>query len=183
MENADAGKCDLDLLQSLRRHDDEALRLLSDRYGISLMRSSNLYLGDRDAAEDVVQETLLAVWDSIKRTPGYLKFRPWLFGILMNKCRMYRRSLWRRLKLERAAGKELQLADSSDCDESERLESLRFALQQLDENLRTVLILRYERGFDVADAAVALGIPEGTVKSRTHLAIDRMKRWMEKYYK
>ncbi len=35
MENADAGKCDLDLLQSLRRHDDEALRLLSDRYGIS----------------------------------------------------------------------------------------------------------------------------------------------------
>jgi len=96
---------------------------------------------------------------------------------------MYRRSLWRRLKLERAAGKELQLADSSDCDESERLESLRFALQQLVENLRTVLILRYERGFDVADAAVALGIPEGTVKSRTHLAIDRMKRWMEKYYK
>ena len=127
MENADAGKCDLDLLQSLRRHDDEALKLLSEQYGMSLLRASYLFLGDRDAAEDVVQETLIAVWDSIKRTPDGLNFRPWLFGILMNKCRMYRRSLWRRLKLEHAAGKERQVEEHDDCDDSERLESLRLA--------------------------------------------------------
>jgi RNA polymerase sigma-70 factor (ECF subfamily) len=180
MENFEAGECDLDFLQGLRHRDNEALRLLSERYGTSLIRTSYLFLGDRDAAEDVVQETLIAAWNSIRQTPDDLKFRPWLFGILMNKCRMYRRSLWRRLKLERAAGKDRQVKKHDDCDDSERLESLRLALQQLDANLRMVLILRYERGFDIAETAAALGLPEGTVKSRTHLAIEKMKRWMEK---
>jgi RNA polymerase sigma-70 factor (ECF subfamily) len=180
MENSDAGKEDLDLLQGLRRRDKEALGLVSERYGAFLMRTSYLFLGDRDAADDVVQETLIAVWDSVGRMPSDLKLRSWLFGILLNKCRMYRRSFWRRLKLERRVGKPHRIEDRRDGNESDRLESLRLALQQLDENLRTVLILRYEHGFDIAETAAALGLPEGTVKSRTHLAIEKMKRWMEK---
>jgi RNA polymerase sigma-70 factor, ECF subfamily len=182
MENSDAENSDLELLKGLRLRDKKAVELLSQRYGTLLMRTSYLFLGDRDAAEDVVQDTLIAVWDSVGRTPNDLKFRPWLFGILLNKCRMYRRSLWRRIKLERSAGKEYQITEDNDCDELDRLESLRLALQQLDEKLRTVLILRYERGFNITETAAALGLPEGTVKSRTHSAIEKVKRLMGNNY-
>jgi RNA polymerase sigma-70 factor, ECF subfamily len=178
MEHSDAEKVDLELLQRLQRRDKDALSQLSERYGSSLMRAAFLFLGDRHAAEDVTQETLIAAWDGTARIGADLRLGPWLFGILFNRCRKFRRSLWRRLRRQYAALSQKPVYDCDDNEKTEQLEVLHHAVQHLEENLRMVVILRYERGFDVAETAQALGLPEGTVKSRTHTAVEKLKQLM-----
>jgi RNA polymerase sigma-70 factor (ECF subfamily) len=140
-----------------------------------------LYLGDTHAAEDVCQETLLAAWNAAGRTNGRTPLRPWLFGILFNQCRKHRRSLWRRARRELdAAQRRAESGEGHEDEDAERLETLRHAVARLDEALRAVVILRYEQGFGIAETAETLGLPEGTVKSRTSAAIERLRALMRK---
>ena len=181
--NRESSRCsdelDRDLLHQLRQHDDDALVHLVRRHGPALARVAYLQLGDLHAAEDVVQETLLAAWSCARRTRPATRLQPWLFGVLFNQCRKYRRSLWRRLVRERAAVERKHVFNSEQTWPLERIELLRKAMSQLDESLRAVVILRYERSFSVLQTAEALGLPEGTVKSRTHAARRKLKEYME----
>lgn len=175
VEPDDAKEFDLQLLQRLRRRDRASLQDLIERYGTALARAAYLHLGDDHAAEDVAQETLIAAWDRARRAWPETRLRPWLFAILFNQCRKHRRSLWRRLRRERVAG-ERRLADGLDNTErEEQLEMVREALGQLDERLRSVIILRFEQGFSVAQTAATLHLPEGTVKSQTHAAVRELR--------
>jgi RNA polymerase sigma-70 factor, ECF subfamily len=170
----DSEALDRELLDRLRRREGQAFERLAELYGASLTRVSYLYLSDAHAAEDVCQETLLAAWNAAGRMNDQTRLRPWLFGILFNQCRKYRRSLWRRLRRERdAAVRPGGHGDGSA--ETERLEALRLAIGRLDDGLRAVVILRYEQGFSVAQAAEALGLPQGTVKSRTFAATEKLR--------
>jgi len=71
----------------LRRRDPVALEMLVREYGTPLRRAGYLYLGRADAAEDVTQETFIAAWDQAPRAAEDTQLRPWLFGILFNRCR------------------------------------------------------------------------------------------------
>jgi len=166
-----------DILERLRLRDARALASLAELYGSDLTRACYLYLADAHAAEDVCQETLLAAWNAAGRTNGRTPLRAWLFGILFNQCRKHRRSLWRRERRELDAAQ--RRAESAEGHEdAERLETLRHAVARLDEALRAVVILRYEQGFSIAETAETLGLPEGTVKSRTSAAIERLRTLM-----
>jgi RNA polymerase sigma-70 factor (ECF subfamily) len=182
MEPPDAEKVELELLQRLRRRDQDALGQLSGHFGPSLMRAAFLFLNDRDAAEDMTQETLIAAWDGTARMDSEIRLRPWLFGILFNRCRKFRRSLWRRLSRQYAAMGQKPVCECDENGKLEQLEAIRHAIQRLEENFRMIVILRYERGLDVAETAQALGLPEGTVKSRTHTAIEKLKKVMGNQY-
>ena len=166
---------DRSLLERLRLRDKGALRELVDQYGPALTGAAYLYLGDSHAAEDAVQECLIAVWYGARKTRTGTQLRPWLYGILFNQCRKYRRSLWRRLRREEAAGGKSRQR-GKDRGREEELDALRDALGELDETLRAVIILRFERGMSVSQTAEALGVPEGTVKSRTHAAVNRLRK-------
>ena len=170
-----------DLLARLRQRDHQALAGIVEQHGPALSRVAYLYLGDAHAADAVVQETFVAAWDGARRTTPATRLQSWIFGILLNRCRKHLRSLARRRRRER----EVAVRESSPADPSEksigleRLDALRAALAQLDPPLREVVILRYERGLSVEETAAALGIPEGTVKSQCHAAIERLRRRME----
>jgi len=165
---------DGELLRRLRLREPAALAELAERYGAALVRTACLHLGNGHAAEDLAQETLLAAWDGARRVAEGSNLRPWLMGILLNQCRKYRRSWWRRLRRQWTAAQR-RTARAADAPSEEELESLREALARLDEKLRSVVILRFLEGFSVAQTAEALRIPEGTVKSRTHAALRELK--------
>ena len=175
-----AAAADEGLFPRLRRHDPAALEALVYLYETALQRAAYLYLGRADVAEDVTQETLVAAWDQAARAAGDTKIRPWLFGILFNRCRKYRRSLWRRLCREKAAAERAPLQAAAGSQE-EQLEVLRKAMARLPEDLRATVILRFEREMSVADAAAALGVPQGTIKSRTHTALQQLREHMRRH--
>ncbi len=168
-----------DLFAGLRRRDPAALEVLVREYEVPLRRAAYLYLGRADAAEDMTQETFIAAWDRAGRAAGDTQVRAWLFGILLNRCRKYRRSLWRRLRREKAAT-EQTAGQGGHPPADDRLEALRLAMARLGKDLRAVVILRYEQEMSVAEASAALGVPEGAVKSRTHTALGQLREFMRR---
>jgi RNA polymerase sigma-70 factor, ECF subfamily len=174
VEAADEG-----IFPRLRRRESATLEALVQEYGTPLRRAAYLYLGRLDAAEDVTQETFIAAWDQAPWAAEDTQLRPWLFGILFNRCRKYRRSLWRRLRREKAAT-ERRTGQGRGEPPDEQLEVLQVAMSRLNEDLRAVVILRFEREMGVAETAAALGVPEGTVKSRTHTALQQLREYVRR---
>ena len=154
---------------------DEALvRSVFDEHGRALLAYATRLLGDRQAAEDVVQETLLRAW----RNPEVLvngkgSVRGWLLTVTRN------------LVIDRArAGAsrpaEVQESPTSTAggDHAEAVVNsmvVMAALDQLSSEHRDVLIEVYFKGSNVAQAAAALGIPQGTVRSRSHYALQSLR--------
>ncbi len=75
---------ELRLIEALRRRDEDAFAALIDRYHASLLRLAQLYVPDRAAAEEVVQETWVGVLKGIDRFEGRSSLKTWLFRILTN---------------------------------------------------------------------------------------------------
>jgi RNA polymerase sigma-70 factor (ECF subfamily) len=177
--DADAGRV---IVELLRRRDPRALDRLVAEHGPRLTRLAWLLLGDAASAEDAVQETLIAAWDAGRRggveSPQNLP--AWLTGVLVNRCRKHRRSAARRRRRETAAYQQRSSttpAPSSLPDED--LAAMEQALSRLDAASREIIVLRYFQQFSVKQTADTLAIPEGTVKSRCHAAIEQMRRSMK----
>jgi RNA polymerase sigma-70 factor, ECF subfamily len=158
---------------------DEALvrTLYAEHAGPLLRYALHLTSGDRQRAEDIVQETLLKAWlhpDAIAERPA----RPWLFAVARNLAVDAYRA--RRARPHEVGEGALELIPAPD--EADRaLESwaVADALKALRPEHRRVLLETYYRGSSVAEAAAALGIPAGTVKSRTFYALRALKLALE----
>jgi RNA polymerase sigma-70 factor, ECF subfamily len=158
---------------------DEALvrALYSEHAGPLLRYALHLTSGDRQRAEDIVQETLLRAWlhpEAISERPA----RPWLFAVARNLAVDAYRA--RRARPREVGEGALDLVAAPD--EADRaLESwaVADALRSLRPEHRGVLLETYYRGRSVAEAASALGIPAGTVKSRTFYALRALKLELE----
>ena len=158
---------------------DEALvrALYTEHAGPLLRYALHLTSGDRQRAEDIVQETLLRAWmhpDAIAERPA----RPWLFAVARNLAVDAYRA--RRARPHEVGEAALELVPAPD--EADRaLESwaVADAVKALRPDHRRVLLETYYRGKSVAEAATALGIPAGTVKSRTFYALRALKLALE----
>jgi RNA polymerase sigma factor (sigma-70 family) len=134
-------------------------------------RLAGLLLGDAHDAEDATQEALLRAWLSLGSLADPAAFRPWFDRILANLCRdrLRRRNKVRFLPIEAGAG-----ATTADPfrDAIARDEALR-ALDALDTDERTVVVLHYWADLSLTDVAERTGWPIGTVKSRLHRALGK----------
>ena len=156
------------------------MRQLHDEHAAALWGFC-MRLTGQDAAhsEDVVQETLLRAWrkaDVLDQSQGSV--RAWLFTVARNIVI----DEWR----TKRSRSELPVADVPDvADEADRTDGLILswlvaeALSTLSNDHRAVLLECYYRGVSVAEAARRLGIPEGTVKSRTYYALRALKLALE----
>ena len=158
---------------------DEALvrALYNEHAGPLLRYALHLTSGDRQRAEDIVQETLLRAWlhpQAIVSRPA----RPWLFAVAKNLAvDAYRARQSRPHEVGEAALRLTAVPDGAD----RALESwaVADAIRSLRLEHRAVLLETYYRGRSVAQAAAVLGIPAGTVKSRTFYALRALKLALE----
>ncbi|GIE96983.1 SigE family RNA polymerase sigma factor [Paractinoplanes rishiriensis] len=145
--------------------------VLSHRAG--LVRTATLLTaGDAHLAEDLVQSTLTKLyvaWPAFRRADnpeGYLR------RTLVNALTDEKRRWWRRHERPVA---DLPDRPHAEPDPDDRSDGLRLALRELPPRMRAALVFRYFYDLDVADTADALGCSEGTVKSQTARALDRLR--------
>jgi RNA polymerase sigma-70 factor (ECF subfamily) len=156
------------------------MQQLHDEHAAALWRFCLRLVGnDRARAEDVVQETMLRAWRHravLDSAPPAV--RAWLFTVARNIVI----DEWR----SRRARTEVPVAEvPEDGEQDDRSDHLLLswvvaeAVTQLSPDHRAVLIECYYRGRPVSEAARRLGVPEGTVKSRTHYALRALKLALE----
>lgn len=159
----------------MRTDDGELLRALHDEHGVALWSYVvGLTNGDRAQAQDVVQETMLRAWRNpqiLAQTSG--SARGWLFTV----AKRIVIDDWRTARSRRERVTE-HLPEQPVADETSHVADRHLvlaALRTLSVEHRAVLLECYFRGSSVAEAATALGIPPGTVKSRTHYALRALR--------
>jgi RNA polymerase sigma-70 factor (ECF subfamily) len=160
--------------------DADRLRALHAEHGDALFAHAlRLNGGDRQRAEDLVQETLLRAWQHPEALdPARGSVRAWLFTTARNLAiDNWRRRSARVGEVITDAPPELPLADETD----RAVESwvVSEALARLSPQHREVLVECYYQGRSVNEAASRLGVPPGTVKSRTYYALRSLKLVLE----
>lgn len=158
--------------------DEDLIRALYAEHAGPLLRyAMHLMSGDRQRAEDIVQETLLRAWqhpEAIAERPA----RPWLFAVARNLAiDAYRAKRARPHEVGEAALDVIPVAD--DADRALESWAVADALGALRPEHRGVLLETYYRGKSVAEAAASLGVPAGTVKSRTFYALRALRLALE----
>lgn len=166
------------VLRSRRRQadSDEALiRALYSEHGRALLAYATRLTGDRAAAEDVVQETFVRAW----KHPEVLvdpqrPIRPWLFTVARN------------LVTDRVRARASRPIEAAETETNQPVEQdhsegvvdsmvVLAALDKLSPPQREVLVQLYYQGRTVTEAADVLGIPPGTVKSRSYHALRALR--------
>jgi RNA polymerase sigma-70 factor (ECF subfamily) len=176
---------DEQLVARMAAGDTDALERLYDRYSPAVMGLALRILGDRPAAEDVVQETFWRLW---KHGSGYQRergaFAGWLFAIARNAAvdRLRRSGKLRTVPLDPAGegGAPFDLPDpEADVPESAFLSlqrrRVRTALGQLPEEQSRVIELAYLQGLTRQEIAERLRVPLGTVHTRARLALQKLR--------
>ena len=141
--------------------------------------------GNRDEANDLVQDTFTQAWNSFNRYERGTNARAWLYAILMNKARHYhRRSATRKVISLSDHGNEnlLETVESSPLvPESISDEGILAALDQLSEEHREVVLLADVQEFSYKEVAQILEIPIGTVMSRLSRARSGLRSYLTDY--
>ncbi|RDG35537.1 sigma-70 family RNA polymerase sigma factor [Streptomyces corynorhini] len=163
--------------------DERALTDLQHRHGPALLSFLlGLTYGDRQRAEDLVQETLVRAWLHPEAFDApFESMRPWLFTVARRLAIDARRS---RLARPPEVGDAVLAATPDPQDRTESAVAaldVRRAVRTLSAEHRAVLGQLYFRGLSVNEAAAALGVPPGTVKSRSYYALRALARALPGY--
>jgi RNA polymerase sigma-70 factor (ECF subfamily) len=167
---------DVELLRRINHGQHAAFRALVDRHARYLYGIAFSLTGQAADAEDVVQETFVAVMNSKFR--GESAVRTWLVQILVRRAAMLRRSKRRATaSIESGAlgNASAMPARSSEHAGADARLDLAVMLEQLSPEHRQVIVLREIEGMSYEEMAVALGVPRGTVESRLHRARNELR--------
>jgi RNA polymerase sigma-70 factor (ECF subfamily) len=166
----------------VRDPDDELLCALYEEHAEALLRFvARLTAGDRQRAEDIVQETLLRAWRNAHRfdRTAVGTLRPWLFTVARRiAIDEYRSASARAGETYGQDLDELWLAELSQGDETERVLAgmvVADALRSLSPAHRQIIVETYLRDRTVNEVAELLGLPLGTAKSRVYYALRALR--------
>jgi RNA polymerase sigma-70 factor (ECF subfamily) len=169
---------DDETLEALAAGAPDAMAVLYDRHGAAAYRTAMILLREPASAEEVVQESFLAVWRNRGRfDPGRGSFRPWLLTIVRNRARDRLRA--RRVRVESADDRWDAPSDVVDVWEEVSVEAdrrrVRGALATLPDDVRRVFGLAFYEGFSQSEISARLEMPLGTVKSKMRRGLQRLR--------
>ena len=150
-----------DLLAKVANKDSVAFQQLYEQFADRVYRYAFTILHNKHLAEEIAQETMIAVWNGAKRFAGRSKVSTWIFGIARNQAFTLLR---KEKRVENTPAKELVQADPSK--DIVRRECVMAALDKLSSDHREVVYLAFYEGLSYGEISGILGIPSGTVKSR-----------------
>jgi RNA polymerase sigma-70 factor, ECF subfamily len=198
---------DHELVQRLREGDESAFAELIDLYGPTMLRVAQIYVKDRASAEEVVQETWLAVLNGIDRFEERSSLKTWLFRILTNRAKTRGERDGRSIPFSSLAGAGEEDEPSVDADrflgpdspepgawaapprawpqdrilQKETLDVIKMAIEQLPEAQREVIRLRDVEGWTPMEVADSLEITDGNQRVLLHRARSKVRAALESY--
>jgi RNA polymerase sigma-70 factor (ECF subfamily) len=156
--------------------DAAALAELVERWQPRLWRHAMRLSGMPEAANDIVQQSWLAIIHGLRRLDDAARFRRWAYRIVSNKCADWIRERQRQRATTSALDCELsEPEDSVGATIVDDAAALRSALGRLSSGHRAALSMFYVEEMSLAEIAEALSLPLGTVKSRLHYARQELK--------
>jgi RNA polymerase sigma-70 factor, ECF subfamily len=197
---------DHELVQRLREGDESAFAELIDAYGATMLRVAQMFVRDRATAEEVVQETWLAVLNGIDRFEERSSLKTWLFRILTNRAKTRGQRDGRQVPFSALAGAGDD-EPSVDPDRffgpdsaepgawaapprawpqdrvlaKETLGVIQMAIEELPEAQREVIRLRDVEGWTPMEVADALEITDGNQRVLLHRARSKVRAALERY--
>lgn len=176
---------DLELIEQAQKGNGQAFKVLVLRYEKKVARTVMGLLGVCPEADDIGQETFIRFYRSLSEFRGEASLGTYLCKIAanlsLNELKRRKKRNWLSFfspnNDEENTPKEQQIADADNAYEQYDLsEQIQHALDQLDEKLRTVVVLRLVEGFSTKETADMLNIPLGTVLSRLSRAQEQLKK-------
>jgi len=161
---------DRELISRVAAGDEAAFRQLYERYGDRVFRYALTLVRNLHLAEEVVQETMVAIWRGAGSFKGGSQVSTWIFGIARNQAHALLR---REVRGERVPEESLTLPDPAEAVERE--DRVLSALAKLPPDQREVVVLAFYEGLSYREIARLLGVLEGTVKSRMHFAKRKLR--------
>jgi RNA polymerase sigma-70 factor (ECF subfamily) len=166
-----------DLVEKARSGDRDAFATLAAGSIDRLFNIAQLMLRDRDQADDAVQETLVSAWRDLKGLRDLDGFDAWLHRVLIRcvyrEANRERRRSWRTVQVPEIASYPDTARDVEDRDALDR------GFRRLRPEHRVVLVLHHYLGFSDDEAAEALSVPAGTIKSRLNRATSALRAELE----
>jgi len=171
---------DLALVEKITQRDETALVMLYDRYAKSVFNVAHYVLQNRTLAEEITQDVFFLIWQyPDKWNPTKGKLGSWLLSVT------------RYMSIDRLRHEKSRSPGSPDSldDLAERISTkvaftaledttlLRSLLKRLPKEQRDVLLLSYFRGLTHVEIAEHLRVPEGTIKSRLRLSLEKLREW------
>jgi RNA polymerase sigma-70 factor, ECF subfamily len=171
-----------DLISRARQGDEAACESLVRQHQEAVFRLAYLLLGDAGDADDVAQETFIHALRALDRFDSSRPLRPWLMSITRNLASNRRRAVGRYLAALQRAARLAPEVIAPKTEHSEEAQELWQVVRRLERNDQEIIYLRYFLEMSEAETAEALGVAQGTVKSRLHRALGRLRTVMEKEF-
>jgi RNA polymerase sigma factor (sigma-70 family) len=172
------------LIARAQRGDGAAYEEIVQRYQQIAFRTAYVITGSAADAEDAAQEGFVKAFQALHRFRAGAPLRPWLLRIVANEARNRARSAGRRQRLELRLTEDFRPGDVAPSPEavvvaSDERRRLLEMVNALSDDDRLVIASRYFLQLDGQETAAALGIAEGTVKSRLSRALERLRVRMQ----
>lgn len=168
------------LLRAAQGGSADAIEALVRRYWDVAHRAAYLIVQDRAAAEDIAQESVLAVVQRIDRFDRRRPFGPWLHKVVANRAIDWVRARTRRAEVATEAADAAVVAAAraggpASSSAGRLSDDVVAALATLDPEDRAVVVLRHLLDYDSREIARMLGVPPGTVRTRLRRALERLR--------
>ncbi len=168
-----------DLVRRARAGDQAAYEQIVRQHQEAVFRLAYLFLGSAQDADDLAQEVFIRAFRALDRFDNSRPLRPWLLSITANAARNRRRAVGRYVAVLR----RLIVPEPSVAAEAERAleaQALWQAVRRLSAVDQKVIYLRCFLELSVSEAADAMQVEPGTVKSRLSRALDRLRDVIER---
>lgn len=175
---------DEELMMQLQAGNSKCFELLYDRYHKRLFYYLKKFVKDTELAEDLLHDVFVKIYESCIRFDTNQKFSTWAFAIATNAFRNeYRntnnrtRIIDTKLKFE----KQSHISNDSSIDKSNFSKQVNTYIENLDEENKMLILLRFHEELTVPEISKILLIPEGTIKSRLFYQLKKMSQVFKEF--